>query len=79
MGLSVRNVIAFIWLIFSGIIALRVLNPIWNVLFSSLTWNSALLKYSMEFVIAIFIFAVVFFIPFRAFTNVSDKMEWDID
>lgn len=78
MGISVRNIVAFIWLVFSGIITLRVLNPIYNLIFG-LTWENLLLKYSLQFIFGIFIFAVCFFIPFRAFTDVSDRMGWDID
>lgn len=76
--MSVRNVVGFIWAIFSGIITLRVLNPLYNIIFG-LTWDNNMLMYAMQFVFAVFIFAVCFFIPFRTFTEFADERGYDID
>lgn len=76
--MSVRNIIAFIWAVFSGIIVLRVTNPIYNILFG-LTWENLLLKYGLQLIFAIFVFAVIFFIPFKAFTEYADRRGIDID
>lgn len=75
MGMNIDNVIEFIWAVFSGIITLRVFNPLYNTIFGTLDWSGHLItKYGLMLVAGIIVFGVVFFIPFKVFTTI--KNDW---
>lgn len=78
--MSVTNVIGFIWACFAGILTLRITNPLYSMIFG-LNWATPnigsigmLTKYGMMIMFGVFIFAVAFFIPFKAFTTIKDKL-----
>lgn len=71
-GMSIDNVIGFIWAVFSGIITLRVANPLYDVLFSTLDWSGHLITmYALMLGFMIIIFGICFFIPFKIFTTIK--------
>lgn len=78
-AISVRNVVGLIWAGFVGILAIRVINPIYDIMFGSLTWNNPILKFSLEIIFMIAVFGVGFFVPFKVFTEYCDERGWDID
>lgn len=78
MGVSVKNVIQFIWFGFSGILTLRLTNPLYNILFSldwSGSWTARVTSWILKIGFAIFIFGVAFFLPIQKLTNVGDKID----
>lgn len=75
-GMSIDNVIGFIWAVFSGIITLRVANPLYNTLFGALNWsNHLLLKYALQLIFGVIVFGVAFFIPFKIFTTIKNEVQ----
>lgn len=78
-AVSVRNIVAFIWACFVGILLIYIVYPFWNVFFGSMLWNNLILKYTMEIVVMLFVFTVGFYVPFKAFTSYSEERGWNID
>ncbi len=74
MGMSINNVIGFIWAVFSGIITLRVFNPLYNTIFGTLDWSNHLItKYGLMLVAGMIVFGVCFFVPFKVFTTIREE------
>lgn len=75
MGMSVNNVIGFIWAVFSGIIWLRLANPLYNAIFG-LDWGfsttAIMTKYGLMIIFGVILFGAVFFIPFKIFTTIRE-------
>jgi len=78
-AISIRNIIGFIWAGFVGILVIRIANPLYDIMFTSLSWNNPILKFSLEIIFMIMIFGIGFFVPFKALTEYCDERGWDID
>lgn len=76
MGMSVKNVIGFIWLCFVAILLFRVANPLYNMLFGldwTFNWSARVTKYILQIGFGIFLIAVGFYLPFKKFSDVWDE------
>lgn len=78
-AMSVKNIVGLIWASFVGIFYIRVLNPFYDILFTSFSWENLILKFILQIVFMFFVFAVGFFLPFKAFTEYADERGWNID
>lgn len=76
MGMSINNVLGFIWAVFSGIIALRLGNVFYDMIFGGLNWSGHLItKYALLISFSIIIFGIVFFVPFKVYTTMTEDKE----
>lgn len=77
-GMSVNNVIGFIWAVFSGIITLRLANPLYNTIFGldwGFSFTARMSKYGLMIIFGVIMFGAIFYIPFRVFTEVYEGVE----
>lgn len=76
MGMSVKNVLGFIWLSFTAIIWLRIANPLYNAIFGldwTFSWTARMTKYILQIGFGMAIIGVGFYMPFKKFSDVYDK------
>lgn len=77
MGLSIKNIIIFLWLSFTAIIWLRLANPFYNLLFGELNWSfswtARVTKWVLQIGFGMAIVGVGFVLPYQKFSDVWDK------
>lgn len=75
--MSVNNVVSFVLACFVAIITLRLANPLWDAIFG-LDWGfstmATLTKYALMLIFGFIIFGIAFFIPFKIFTDVGERV-----
>jgi len=71
-AITIRNIWESLEASFLGAMAVFVLAKIYSVL-DALTWGSILTKYSMKIAVFMFVFVVIFYIPFKKLTEWHGK------